>query len=473
MPLQRNESTDTAEWIKVARGIPVPLKNLTKKVVAPAATTVDPSSISHLMPRPSMLSNEVDPLGMAKRHVLDRAKHNYNAAAVGAMNGVYKGGTPEAIARLVGTKPSTAASMMGAGISGVLGATRGLSELHGLPTVANLAALGDKANSYMSRTGTRGHVGSLIGSALSKLGANPRDMNKASANIQEWAGGLDKEATLRHTTFQGLPITVENPKGSVREGVDKDGHKWKTTMKLPYGCIEGTKAKDGEGVDVFLGPDKKAPTAYVVHQHKADGTGFDEDKVMLGQPSKTEAVKAYLAHYDDPKFLGPVSEVPMQSLRKQVNSGKVLTKISAMRKMQEALTKTAGVGWDLHGYKKDPKDHPAGKTDDDLEDSWDRRDAARIKTPFDRLSSLGYKVHHQEAQPVYKHTTDFAYSATPKEVRMSRPQLRSFLNEYATAVSSPKAKISPEERKTTQALIDKGNFLLKQKNFLFARAEYE
>lgn len=133
-----------------------------------------------------------------------------------------------------------------------------------------------------------------------------------------------------HTTFQGLPITIENRKGSVRSGVDPNGKPWRTVMKNPYGFIDGSRGADGEGVDVFVGPHKSAPVAHVVHQHKPNGKGYDEDKVMLGFKNKAYAIKSYLAHYDSPKFLGPVKEVAMDRLKGLLSTGKKLTKISSV-----------------------------------------------------------------------------------------------------------------------------------------------
>ena len=139
----------------------------------------------------------------------------------------------------------------------------------------------------------------------------------------------DPEHKLQgETTHQGLEIAIENRKGSARSGVDADGKAWRTVMKHPYGFLRGTKGKDGEEVDVYVGPVKDAPFAYVVHQHKADGTGFDEDKVMLGFASEEDARKAYLKHYDDPKFLGPISKVSIEKLKDLVESGKKMEKIS-------------------------------------------------------------------------------------------------------------------------------------------------
>ena len=139
----------------------------------------------------------------------------------------------------------------------------------------------------------------------------------------------DPEHKLQgETEHQGLEIAIENRKGSVRKGVDEDGKPWKTRMANPYGFIKGTKGKDGEEVDVYVGPVKDAPFAYVVHQHKADGTGHDEDKVLLGFASEEDARKAYLKHYDDPKFLGPISKVSIDKLKDLVESGKRMNKIS-------------------------------------------------------------------------------------------------------------------------------------------------
>ena len=133
-----------------------------------------------------------------------------------------------------------------------------------------------------------------------------------------------------HTSVQGIPIAVENRVGSVREGKNEDGSSWKTRFKLPYGYIKGTKGADDEEVDAYVGPHKEAPKAYIVHQLREDGR-HDEDTVMLGFKSKAEARKGILAHYDDPKLLGSTHTVPIERLKKILESSKKLTKISTKR----------------------------------------------------------------------------------------------------------------------------------------------
>lgn len=132
-----------------------------------------------------------------------------------------------------------------------------------------------------------------------------------------------------HTTYQGLRIAIENKIGSVRSGTDKSGKPWRTVMKAPYGYIVGSKGADDEGVDCYVGPDQDAPSAYVVHQKKDDGS-YDEDKVMLGCDSRAEAKALYLQHYNTDKFLGPIKEVPMERLKALLSEGKQLVKISSM-----------------------------------------------------------------------------------------------------------------------------------------------
>lgn len=163
-----------------------------------------------------------------------------------------------------------------------------------------------------------------------------------------------------HTTFQGLRIAIENRKGSVRSGVDRDGKPWRTEMKHPYGYIKGTKGADGEEIDVYVGPDKKAPEAHVVHQHKSNGKGYDEDKVMLGFPSLEAARKAYLAHYNSPKFLGPISSMPVEVLKKIMHRGEKLVppKSEHLDKVASAffdeLMKLAMDYWDTTTGGKSP-----------------------------------------------------------------------------------------------------------------------
>ena len=122
------------------------------------------------------------------------------------------------------------------------------------------------------------------------------------------------------TTFQGLPITIENRKGSLRHwGNPDDGTAGTTKMEYPYGYIRMTEGMDGDHVDCFLGPHPQATHAYIVHQAKApDFVQHDEDKVMLGWDSPEDAAAAYLRHYTNPRFLGSMTGMPMAEFKMKV-----------------------------------------------------------------------------------------------------------------------------------------------------------
>lgn len=128
-------------------------------------------------------------------------------------------------------------------------------------------------------------------------------------------------------TVQGIDIAVENQPGSVRKGVGKNGKKWRTVMRFPYGYLVGTEGVDGDEVDAYVGPDRGAPDAYVVHQRREDGKGYDEDKVFFGLRSLSETRAAFLAHYDSPKFLGPIEAIPIETLKRllKTSRGRKLT----------------------------------------------------------------------------------------------------------------------------------------------------
>jgi hypothetical protein len=122
--------------------------------------------------------------------------------------------------------------------------------------------------------------------------------------------------------FQGMPIAVENKQGTTRKWYDENGkEKGSTKMHWDYGYVEGAKGSDGDEVDVYVGPQKDAEFAYVVHQNKApDFEEYDEDKVMLGFNSESEAKEAYLKQYDDESFYGGMSSMPMEKFKEKVSS---------------------------------------------------------------------------------------------------------------------------------------------------------
>lgn len=133
-------------------------------------------------------------------------------------------------------------------------------------------------------------------------------------------------------------VVIEQPRGSVRSGVDANGKAWETTMQNTYGYFGGTKGVDGDAIDVFLGNDLDGwdgITVFVVDQYNPDGS-FDEHKVMLGFNSQEEAEASYFANYEADwakTHRTEVTAVPLADFTEWVKSSKRKTKAFAEYKV--------------------------------------------------------------------------------------------------------------------------------------------
>ena len=136
--------------------------------------------------------------------------------------------------------------------------------------------------------------------ASREAATHPENKTPEPTEAQKEAGNYPKG----HVSIQGLDISIENPAGTKRRP------EW-PTLKHAYGYIRGTEGKDGDHVDVFIGPHPDNERVYVVNQHTPDGKRFDEHKVMLGFDSEQAARKAYLDNYT-PGWKGLSSIVPMK-----------------------------------------------------------------------------------------------------------------------------------------------------------------
>lgn len=120
----------------------------------------------------------------------------------------------------------------------------------------------------------------------------------------EYKGKPTSPDTVKKTVdFRGMKIRLDRPKGFVMRGVDDTGKSWERVYKHDYGFLPRTKGGDGDGLDVFVGPDKKSDMAFWAIQKKKDGS-FDEYKVFLGFPDKKSAVQAYKEHIPGKYFAG-------------------------------------------------------------------------------------------------------------------------------------------------------------------------
>lgn len=121
-------------------------------------------------------------------------------------------------------------------------------------------------------------------------------------------------------TFRGLPISIETAKGAYRHWTDAaTGEAGKTKMLYAYGYIRRTKGLDGDHVDVFVGPNEKTESVYVIMTNKApDFVMADEEKCMLGFDTQDDAKAAFLKHYDKPGFFRSIAKMSFAKFEKRV-----------------------------------------------------------------------------------------------------------------------------------------------------------
>lgn len=160
-----------------------------------------------------------------------------------------------------------------------------------------------------------------------------KDVDKNPTQGQKEAGNYK----MGHINVLGFDITIENPRGSYRKGVDKDGKEWKCKMYHHYGYFRRTKAIDGDAIDVFVGKNLKSDKIFVVDQVNNKGE-FDESKVMLGFDTAKEAKEGYLSCYSkDWKGFKEITEVDIETFRKWLYNGTKRIKPFAEYKLNECI----------------------------------------------------------------------------------------------------------------------------------------
>ena len=148
-----------------------------------------------------------------------------------------------------------------------------------------------------------------------KVDTNPTEAQKEADNYKKG-----------HIKVDGLDITIEQPKGSIRRGTDANGKQWESEMHNTYGYIRGTESVDGDHIDIFLSDNPTEGNVFVVDQINKDGS-FDEHKVMYGFSDMESARQAYLSNYEEGwQGLGNITEVSKEDFKAWIDSSKRKTK---------------------------------------------------------------------------------------------------------------------------------------------------
>ncbi len=222
------------------------------------------------------------------------------------------------------------------------------------PVVARLQAAGVEAPVHADGRVVV-HADHQQADAAATIGAHdaaesPLNDRREPTDGQKAAGTYPKGKLLFRSAQGDIKVNIENPAGSVRRSIGETPA-WSRTLMggVHYGYLPGTKAPDGQPVDVLVGPkahDDSLPV-FVIHQTAKDGS-YDEPKVVMGSKTARQALNVYRMQYPQsmhagltqmepkvvqmarPQFvdwikngphdvpLHPVSKQPMLKLRQQV-----------------------------------------------------------------------------------------------------------------------------------------------------------
>lgn len=154
---------------------------------------------------------------------------------------------------------------------------------------------------------------------------------------QKEAGNYKKA----HVRVNGLDFSIENPKGSERKGVDKDGTPWSTTMRNHYSYIKGSIGADKDHVDAFLSDAPESGRVFIVDQIDPKTGAFDEHKAMVGFETEDQAREAYLSNYSEGwQGLGAITPMEHADFKKWVFSKKTKRPVGDISKADRPSAET-------------------------------------------------------------------------------------------------------------------------------------
>jgi len=124
-----------------------------------------------------------------------------------------------------------------------------------------------------------------------------------------------------HIKLHGLAISIENPIGSVRQGIS-GGKAWRTVMKHHYGYFPGYEGKDKDHIDVFVGPKPESEQVYIVDQVNPKTKALDEHKILLGWDDIASARDGYLSNYEKGwQGIGAITPIDIKFFKSWLNKG--------------------------------------------------------------------------------------------------------------------------------------------------------
>jgi hypothetical protein len=184
------------------------------------------------------------------------------------------------------------------------------------------------------------------------IDAAAREVDTDPSAAQQLAGNYRHA----HVTVQGLPISIETPKGASRRP------QW-PPLANHYGYIKRTQSEaDGDHIDVFLGPNPESELVFVVDQVRGDTGTFDEHKVMIGWTDQESARQGYLSNYSPGwRGLGIITPLTMAQFKSWLDRGDSSLPMAEQAGALQFSTATAEGRWiTIGGREQGGKKHVGG-----------------------------------------------------------------------------------------------------------------
>ena len=296
-------------------------------------------------------------------------------------------------------------------------------------------------------------VAKEIAEAEAETDTNPTEAQKESGNYRKG-----------HVRIDGMEISIEQPKGSVRRGTDAKGNKWESKMHNTYGYIRGTQSVDGDHIDVFLSDAPLHGMVYVVDQVDPETGEFDEHKVMYGFESEDAARKAYLSNYGKGwKGLGAITEVSREDFKEWVQSSKRKTKPFAEYKSVKASKETKGGDTSAANAVLSQKDYVQKRLSEDLANTpyktleeWETADIEGYSEQYDNMiaeypSYLRELAKSEKLQEIYDRSS-------VKEQKKIREHLEDADIDYKEVLNTSPQRTRVQDRITEEIKYAKGVF---------------
>ena len=313
--------------------------------------------------------------------------------------------------------------------------------------VSDLATEGTDAPQTTMLSDSKGTNNSVKSSELGeKIAAAEAEVDVNPTEAQKEAGNYKKG----HVQVGVFDITIEQPKGSVRSGVDANGNKWETTMQNTYGYIRGTEGVDGDHIDVFLSDDIdgwNGRQVFVVDQRNEDGS-FDEHKVMLGFNDINDAEAAYMSNYEEGwQGLGAITGVAIEDFEKWIASSHRKTKAFA-----EYKTVKTTEGQSASAERRNLADFKEGDVVRDYYDKKLYRIKKHSKNGVSTIAMLDEEGNEISTTQMNAHNNS-RYSLAEAPVKAETPNISQEADQVSDQVSDAPYSIAPAQYTTKKGKV--------------------